>query len=440
MSNKLTLHKDYRKLYKKYKYKYLGLKNMIGGTYVLGKTLSEDMARQIGSFNTNVKVFAGSDHTMIMKTDRYNDTVKVFACGKNYDGQLGLPELVPGKTYTFTEVTLEKGVVPSQVVAGESHTMILAQDGTVFACGHNLHGQLGLPDDTILKIFTFTQVPALPDGVVVAQIVAGDHHTMIRAKDGRVFACGYNNYGQLGLGHFTPKNEFTSVNLPKDVLASQVVAGSNHTMILAEDGRVFACGLNNYGHLGLGDNNLTRTTFTAVTLPEDVVTSQIVAGAYHTMILAKNGTVFACGTNQAGELGLGDTTRTNKFTSVTLPEDVFPSQVVAGRHHTMIIGQDGTVFACGYNRYGQLGLDDEENKDTFTAVPALPEGVVAAQVIAGSNHTMIIAKDGTVFACGKNDDGQLGLGDYENRNTFTPVPALPNEGRLRNASDDNRDE
>ena len=93
MSNKLTLHKDYRKLYKKYKYKYLGLKNMIGGggAEELDKTnLPEDVVVKIGSYNTIVKVFAGAYHTMIMKTYGINDTVKVFACGDNYYGQLGL--------------------------------------------------------------------------------------------------------------------------------------------------------------------------------------------------------------------------------------------------------------------------------------------------------------------------------------------------------------
>ena len=83
------------------------------------------------------------------------------------------------------------------------------------------------------------------------------------------------------------------------------------------------------------------------------------------------------------------------------------------------------MFVCGWNFNGLLGLGDNTNRNTFTAVPALPDGKVAKQVIAGSAHTMILAEDGTVFACGFNDHGQLGLGDATNRNTFTAVPALP---------------
>ena len=54
------------------------------------------------------------------------------------------------------------------------------------------------------------------------------------------------------------------------------------------------------------------------------------------------------------------------------------------------------MFACGRNTYGQLGLGDDEDRNTFTAVPALPDGKVAKQVVAGGGHTMILAEDGTV--------------------------------------------
>ena len=80
------------------------------------------------------------------------------------------------------------------------------------------------------------------------------------------------------------------------------------------------------------------------------------------------------------------------------------------------------MFVCGYNDHGQLGLGDTTNRNTFTAVPALPDGKVAKQVIAGGYHTMILAEDGTVFACGTNTNGELGLGDDDDRNTFTAVP------------------
>ena len=99
--------------------------------------------------------------------------------------------------------------------------------------------------------------------------------------------------------------------------------------------------------------------------------------------------MFACGCNSEGQLGLGDTTDMNTFTAVpALPDGKVAKRVVSGEDHSMVLAEDGTVFVCGFNAYGQLGLGDNTERNTFTAVPALPDGKVAKQVIAGDGHTM----------------------------------------------------
>ena len=149
-------------------------------------------------------------------------------------------------------------------------------------------------------------------------------------------------------------------------------------------------------------------------------------------------TMFACGDNSEGELGLGDEENRNTFTAVpALPDGRVAKQVIAGGNHTMILAEDGTVFACGYNNDGQLGLGDNEDRNTFTAVrltvrrdeqgkkrPEEVIEVVAKELVAGNHHTIIVGGDtafGVVFACGWNYYGQLGLGDTQNRNTFQIV-------------------
>ena len=101
--------------------------------------------------------------------------------------------------------------------------------------------------------------------------------------------------------------------------------------------------------------------------------------------------MFACGANGFGQLGLGDipTTNRNTFTAVpALPDGKVAKQVVGGSNHTMILAEDGTVFASG---------GDNVDRHTFTAVPAFPDGKVTKQIAIGGNHTMILAEDGTVF-------------------------------------------
>ena len=98
---------------------------------------------------------------------------------------------------------------------------------------------------------------------------------------------------------------------------------------------------------------------------------------------------------------------------------------IFSNYYSTYIHKNKNIYASGYNNFEQLGLGDEDKRNTFTAVKPLPDNKVAKQVIVGFHHTMILAEDGTVFACGDNEDGQLGLGDYVNQNTFTAVPPLP---------------
>jgi alpha-tubulin suppressor-like RCC1 family protein len=391
MSKEIDIYNQ--KLYKKYKKKYLSLKNQNAGA---GKIYF------IIKLKDNFEIFSNYNSTFILKDK------KIFASGNNEYGQLGLGD--ESKKNTFTEVPLlPDNKVAKKVVAGLYHTMILTEDGEVFACGENKEGQLGLGDNVDRN--TFEKVPPLPEDKVVKQVVVGSFHTMILTEDGMVFACGYNALGQLGLGNLDKINTFTKVSiLHDDYKVAKLVAGNNHTMILTENGKVFACGNNTYGQLGLEDTE-NKNTFTAVPpLLNNKVAKQVVAGSDYTMILANDGTVFACGNNLHGELGLLDNNIRITFTTVSpLPKGKVAKQVVAGSNHTMILAEDGTVFACGYNYYKQLGIMKYKNT-SFTAVE-LPEGKVAKKVIAGSNHTIIITKDNTVFGCGRNNDGQLGQGD-----------------------------
>jgi alpha-tubulin suppressor-like RCC1 family protein len=402
MSKEIDIY--YQKLYKKYKKKYLSLKNQNAGA---------NNIYFIIKLKDNFEIFSNYYSTFILKNKN------IFASGNNYYGQLGLDDKDDRNTFTAVP-PLPDGKVAKQVVAGRYHTMILAEYGTVFACGCNGNGRLGLGDNDDRN--TFTAVPPLPDGKVAKQVVAGRYHTMILAEYGTVFACGYNYYGQLGMGHTNNVNTFTAVPLLPDRKVKEVVTGDNHTMILTNDGKVFASGNNFFGQLGLGDDD-DRNTFTAVSpLPDDKVAKQVVADSGHTMILAEDGTVFACGKNIFGQLGLGNIDDRNTFTAVPpLPDRKVVKQVVPGGDHTMILAEDGTVFACGKNFKGQLGLgDDDGYRKTFTAVP-LPDGKVAKQVIAGSIHTIIIAEDNTVFGCGSNEDGQLGLENVKKINKFTEI-------------------
>jgi alpha-tubulin suppressor-like RCC1 family protein len=95
--------------------------------------------------------------------------------------------------------------------------------------------------------------------------------------------------------------------------------------------------------------------------------TRIICGRYHTFVIKNDGTVWATGRTANGELGLGDTTDRNTFTQLSSSFNN-PKQISCGEYHTFIVKQDGTVWATGWNYYGQLGLGDTTNRSSFTQV------------------------------------------------------------------------
>ena len=405
MSKEIDIY--YQKLYKKYKKKYLSLKNQNAGA---------NNIYFIIKLKDNFDIFSNYNSTFILKNKN------IFASGKNSYGQLGL-----GKKYkeirTFYKITLPYKKIAKMVSVGKTHTMILTEDGTVFACGDNYWGQLGLNNNNNQD--TFTVVP-LPEGTVVKQVICGDEISMILTDDGKVFTCGKNMDGQLGLqdrGFDAVWNTFIEVtSLPQGTVVKQMVAGGEHTMILAENGTVFACGSNLFGQLGLS-GNYKLNTFNAINLGNKIV-KQVAAGSGHTIILTEENTVFSCGNNKYGQLGLNNKNEyKNSFTKINLDNSMVVKQVAACKDYTMILTEDGRVFGCGNNYEGQFCIDDKEYFDeelkkylpgikTFTLVTTIPKDKNPKKILTGTSHIIILAEDDTVFACGSNEDGQLGLGSH----------------------------
>ena len=191
---------------------------------------------------------------------------------------------------------------------------------------------------------------------------------------------------------------------------------SYHSLILKNDGTLWSCGQNTYGQLGLGDVGGTAT-FTQVTTNANDV-KLIYCGDYHSFILKNDGALWGTGYNKYGQLGLGDTASKYTFTQVTTNANDIKS-VYYGAYHTFILKNDDTLWGCGDNEYGQLGLGDNTNRATFTQITTNTDNI--KEVYCGSSYTLILKNDGTLWGCGYNGNGELGLGDTTDRYTFTEV-------------------
>ena len=139
----------------------------------------------------------------------------------------------------------------------------------------------------------------------------------------------------------------------------------------------------------------------------------MVAGAYHSLIIKQDSSVWATGFNKHGQLGDGSTTDKNIFVKVVSSG---ATAVAAGRHHSLMLKQDGSLWATGRNQFGQLG-GALIGAHITSFVQVVPSDVLV--IAAGGHCSMIFKQDGLVWAAGRNIFGQLGDGSKLNRNLFT---------------------
>ena len=242
-----------------------------------------------------------------------------------------------------------------------------------------------------------------------------------------VYTFGDNEYGKLGLGDNTDRNTPTEIT---DLNATNIIAvscGRYHTAIVKSDGTVYTFGWNYYGALGLGTNgySTSKSTPTLITDPNITDVIAVSCGGNHTAILKSDGTVYTCGKNVSGELGLGHSGYSN---DINTPTEIYGNHtdviaISCGRSHTAILKSDGSVYTFGGNSSGQLGLGDSgwsTNRNTPTLITD-PNITDIIEVSCGDSFTAILKSDGTVYTCGYNYYGQLGLGTSGFTNRITPT-------------------
>ncbi len=194
-----------------------------------------------------------------------------------------------------------------------------------------------------------------------------------------------------------------------------VAAGTSHTAALKNDGTVWAWGLNESGQLGDG-------TVTPRPLPVQVQglsdVTAIAAGSYFTLALKSDGTVWGWGSNTSGQLG--DDTTTSKATPVQVGDLADVSAIAAGYLHALALKTDGTVWSWGFNRFGQLG----DATNILRKVPVQAGIANAVAIAVGSNHSLALQSGGTLWAWGLNGYGQFGDGTTTDSNVPVEVTTL----------------
>ena len=233
----------------------------------------------------------------------------------------------------------------------------------------------------------------------------------------QLWSWGYNGDGQLGSGTTTDRSSPVQVGALKDW--SSVSGGQNCCLAIKTNGTLWAWGKNANGQLGLGN-----TTYYSSPVQVGSLTNwlSVSAGYRHILAVKTDGTLWAWGSN--GQGSVGDGTTTSRSSPVQIGSLTTWSKVSAGvSGSSLAIKTDGTLWAWGYNQTGELGLSNTTNYSSPVQVGALTNW---SKIFAHGPHTHAIKTDGTLWAWGQNGNGELGVGNQSNYSSPVQVGALTN--------------
>jgi len=352
------------------------------------------------------QIVCGKYHNIILMTNG-----KLYVVGYNYYGQLGIGNTT--KQTSFVELTNTTKKLPTKVVCGDQHTIILMNDGTVYGVGYNYYGQLGngnTTNQTTLSKMT------IPSGKTPSDIRCGAYYTLVLNTDGTIYGCGYNNYGQLGNDTTTNSNNLTAMLIPSGKTAQSITCGENHSTVLMTDGTIYGTGDNFYGQLGDGTS---RSKSKLIQMPNTTgkTVSKISNGGNHTMILNTDGTIYGTGYNGNGQLGNGSIVSSLKLIyEMKNTTGKTPESIIGGYDNTFVLMTDGTAYGCGSNSNSQLGNGNIENQLKLIELKSS-----IGQIAVGSSHVVLITTNDEIYVSGRNNYGQLGTGSQTSKTVFELV-------------------
>jgi alpha-tubulin suppressor-like RCC1 family protein len=336
-----------------------------------------------------------------------------WSWGCNVDGRLGdgtnTDRSSPVPVVAFTDWC--------QVSAGGGHSLGLRQNGTAWAWGNNGSGRLG--DGT----GTTRSSPVLVLGGFTdwCQVSAGNSHSLGVRANGTAWAWGSNANGRLGDATTTGRNSPVSV-VGGFTDWCQVSAGSSHSLGVRENGTAWGWGSNSYfGATGDGTTNTDRSS--PVSVIGGFTDWCFVAAIHrHSLAIRSNGTMWAWGANGSGQLGSGLSGAQLSPVSVVGGFTDW-CQAGGGGFFSLGLRSNGSLWAWGNNGQGRLGDGTTTNRGSpVSVVGGFTDWCQISTIPEFSgNHSVGLRQNGTLWAWGSNNSGQLGDGTTTDRSSPVSV-------------------
>jgi alpha-tubulin suppressor-like RCC1 family protein len=413
------------------------------GQLGFGTTLYDgDFIYQIGTESDWSMIAGGFNHTLSVKINR-----TLWATGFNEKGQLGLNDTNPCSN--FTQIgTLSDWI---NVTAGNEYSSAIKENNTVWTWGSNNTGQLGLGH---------TNNRSSPCSVGTDSdwnnLSSGDSHTIALKTDSRIWTWGNNTSGQLGLSDYTNRTTPSLLNSATDW--QMISAGGFHSLAIKTNGTLFSWGRNNKGQLGLG---ISSNRNTPCQIGTESTWVKVAGGGYHTVALKNDGSIWTWGENNYYQLGLGDTDNRYSPTQSGINPDIppitpanlsailiSPSRIdlywqdksnnetgfkierkidVAGswiqiaNPNANVISYSDTTFSGLTSCYYRIKSFNDFGESAYSNESYIIISGGWLNISAGYEHTIALRSTNTLWSWGKNNKGQLGLGNTANRNSPTQI-------------------
>ena len=290
------------------------------------------------------------------------------------NGQLGT-----GNTTKFNVPQKIQDIPPVRSVAcGDVYTLVITNDSNLWVCGNNVDGQLFLNNKENQSKFRQTSFSN------VSKISAGHRHSLFQNNKREIFGCGQNREGQIGLRHFNhPQVTVTRVlNQPEEIV--HFCCGYRQSYFLDSKGNVYTVGYNNHGNLGLGHNKNQHTLNQISDIPP---IKSISCTRYSCFLIDFEGNVWSFGNNGYGELGHGDTARRTVPKKIESLKNIQLISYGSCSYHFLAKDSQNKIFATGNNGNGQLGINSNQACSTPTEMNSQYFGIWESHKIINEwNH------------------------------------------------------
>ena len=362
------------------------------------------------------------------------DNGSLYAWGSNGYGQLGLGHTDNQNTPQLININHFKNEKIKSISLGQYSSFALSINGSLFSWGYTENGQLGLGHDEDPQNTPHLINPDHFQSEKIKSIHTGYECALALTTNGSIFSWGENEHGELGLGHY--EDQYTPQLINQDRFDTKIIQSIyteiDHILALSIDGSLYAWGYNERGELGLGnDENQNTPQHIDPAHFNNKPIQYIRTAPYHTLVLSIDGSLYAWGYNEHGELGLGNNENQNS------PQLIDPSHfnnepvqsIHTGSLHTLVLTTEGHLYSWGDNEYGQLGLGHYEGQYTPQLIdPAHFDNKIIQSICEGYFHNLVLMTDGSLYTWGANGSRQLGLGHTDIQNTPQKI-----EGRLEKA-------